>query len=130
MCRKGCICPVFLRVPRPGEESKNVRYEAVYKGTQAWEVDRQQQHKNTSLGVLLTESQPQSRSMTGNFYSVSSASLVEEGGVVEEEVRPADPKAASPEGGGWSSEVVGSDDGVDLARSSREPGGGAQHTPS
>lgn len=65
--------------------------------------------------------------MTGNFYSVSSASLVEEG-VVEEEVRPADPEAASTVSGGWSSDVVGSDDGVDLARSSREPGE-SQHTP-
>lgn len=91
-------------------------------------MDRLQQHRNTSLGVLLTESQPQSRSMTGNFYSVSSASLMEDGVVVEEEVRPADPEAASPVGGGWSSDVVGSDEGVDFAKSSREPGGGVKHT--
>ena len=59
--------------------------------------------------------------MTGNFYSVSSASLVEEGGEVEEEVRPADPEITSTPGSWWSSDVVGSDDGTDLARSSSEP---------
>lgn len=92
-------------------------------------MNRLQQQENTSPGELLTESQPQSRSMTGNFYSVSSASLVEEGGVVEEEVRPADPEATSTPGSWWSSDVVGSDDGNDLARSSSEPGGRAHHTP-
>ncbi|MPC14618.1 hypothetical protein E2C01_007386 [Portunus trituberculatus] len=64
---------------------------------------------------------PVPRSMTGKFYSVSSASLVEEGGDVEEDVRPVDPEGTSTPGSWWSSDVVGSDDGTDLARSSNEP---------